>query len=36
MKSNPAYKGKWSAPMIDNPAYKVRRPVLLAAGLATM
>jgi calnexin len=19
---NPAYKGKWSAPMIDNPAYK--------------
>ena len=32
MKSNPAYKGKWSAPMIDNPAYKVRRPILLAAG----
>jgi calnexin len=22
MKSNPAYKGKWTAPMIDNPAYK--------------
>lgn len=21
-KSNPAYKGKWFAPMIDNPAYK--------------
>ena len=21
-KQNPAYKGKWSAPMIDNPAYK--------------
>lgn len=22
MKKNPAYKGKWYAPMIDNPAYK--------------
>lgn len=22
MKANPAYKGKWYAPMIDNPAYK--------------
>ncbi|CAN6821629.1 unnamed protein product [Brassica oleracea var. botrytis] len=22
MKRNPAYKGKWSAPLIDNPAYK--------------
>jgi hypothetical protein len=21
-KANPAYKGKWYAPMIDNPAYK--------------
>lgn len=21
-KRNPAYKGKWSAPLIDNPAYK--------------
>lgn len=24
-KPNPAYKGKWSAPLIDNPAYQVRR-----------
>jgi calnexin len=22
MKKNPAYKGKWTAPLIDNPAYK--------------
>ena len=22
MKPNPAYKGKWYAPMIDNPEYK--------------
>ncbi|KAK1614632.1 hypothetical protein QYE76_020149 [Lolium multiflorum] len=22
MKQNPAYKGKWHAPMIDNPSYK--------------
>lgn len=22
MKANPAYKGKWYAPMIDNPDYK--------------
>lgn len=24
MKPNPAYKGKWSAPLIDNPDYKAR------------
>ena len=23
MKNNPDYKGKWSAPMIENPNYKV-------------
>lgn len=22
MKKNPAYKGKWTAPLIDNPDYK--------------
>lgn len=22
MKKNPAYKGKWTPPLIDNPAYK--------------
>ena len=22
--TNPAYKGKWQAPLVDNPAYKVR------------
>ncbi len=22
MKRNPEYKGKWSAPLVDNPAYK--------------
>ena len=24
MIDNPAYKGKWSAPLIDNPNYKVK------------
>lgn len=25
---NPAYKGKWTAPLIDNPDYKVRAGLL--------
>ena len=30
LKANPAYKGKWYAPMIDNPAYKgVWKPRLI-------
>ena len=27
-KPNSAYKGKWAAPLIDNPAYKVGPPLL--------
>ncbi|MCD7455127.1 hypothetical protein HAX54_027068 [Datura stramonium] len=33
MKSNPAYKGKWHAPQIDNPNYKEGGEAAISGGL---